>query len=211
MNHSRLPLLLITGLLVAPLASCDEDVRTYEVITPQSATTQNAAPAIAAEPKAPASPPVEAPTAQPAQAGNLRWTLPEGWKQLDGQRPMRVATFQTGDGKLEVALTRFPGDTGGLLANVNRWRQQTGLPPIADADLAAALQPTDNGSLRGHTLRLRGEQQYLLGAILSPADGSETYFLKAMSDPALIDTHEAAFITFAKSLTLANTQDNTKD
>jgi hypothetical protein len=34
------------------------------------------------------------------------------------------------DGKAEVTVSAFPGDTGGLLANLNRWRGQIGLEPV---------------------------------------------------------------------------------
>jgi hypothetical protein len=40
--------------------------------------------------------------------------------------------------KGEVAISHFPGDVGGDLANVNRWRQQVALPPIDEAGLAVS-------------------------------------------------------------------------
>ena len=65
----------------------------------------------------------------------LQWTLPEGWKQDPQQRPMRIATvFVESNGKRgELIVTRFrAGGFGGVVANINRWRQQVGLPPIND-------------------------------------------------------------------------------
>ncbi|HEY2410817.1 MAG TPA: hypothetical protein VGI40_01160 [Pirellulaceae bacterium] len=61
------------------------------------------------------------------------WTLPTGWKELPGGG-FRFATIQIPhDGKpLELAVSSAGGD---LLANVNRWRQQLKLPPIAASDL----------------------------------------------------------------------------
>ncbi|MFN0021954.1 MAG: hypothetical protein ACKVP0_27210 [Pirellulaceae bacterium] len=69
------------------------------------------------------------------------WTLPEGWKQLEGN-DLRFATIQMGssDAPLELTVTRLPMRGGDeeeyLLANVNRWRGELGLRPIAIADLA---------------------------------------------------------------------------
>lgn len=199
----------IAGL--AALTGCDNepDVRVYEVSasTPQQApAAQGATPA--ATPvmmQAPATAPAQTPAATQAgngnTAGNLHWSLPPGWQRVPGERQMRVATFETTQGeRLEISLSRFPGDTGGLLANVNRWRQQVGLKPVEEKDLAADLKPVDNGSLTGHTMRLRGETQHMLGAILMPADKSESWFVKATAAPAVVDAQEAAFEAFVKSM-----------
>src|ERR1039458_2271134 len=40
----------------------------------------------------------------------------------------------------KVAVSAFPGDVGGTLANVNRWRVQIGLPPIEDSALGSVTQ-----------------------------------------------------------------------
>jgi hypothetical protein len=64
----------------------------------------------------------------------LRWTLPSGWQQADEKQSMRYATLRFGpkDKPLEVSISAAGGS---LLANINRWRGQIGLKPIADADL----------------------------------------------------------------------------
>lgn len=191
---------VIIGLCVAltGLGGCDNepDIRVYEVNAEQSSAAPTSGPAAV---RAPATAPA-AGTNQDSVAG-LHWTLPAGWQRVAGERPMRLATFSTTVGEpLEVALSRFPGDTGGLLANVNRWRGQVGLAAITDNDLAGELKPAETATLRGHTMRLRGSAQHLLGAILSPADGSETWFVKAVGTPAAIDAHEAEFGAFVASL-----------
>ena len=67
------------------------------------------------------------------------WSVPAGWTKLDQQKPMRYATFVAGEGagKIEVVLSTFPGDVGGLIPNINRWRGQVGLGPITQDQLAA--------------------------------------------------------------------------
>ena len=76
----------------------------------------------------------EMPAAPSAQQSPLQWTLPSGW-QLDPQpRAMRVATvFVESEGERgELIVTRFrAGGFGPLLDNLNRWRQQAGLQPVA--------------------------------------------------------------------------------
>lgn len=58
------------------------------------------------------------------------WIVPETWKEMPGSE-MRYATFQVGS----IELTVIPLDALPLLANVNRWRSQLGLPPIDESKL----------------------------------------------------------------------------
>jgi hypothetical protein len=79
------------------------------------------------------------------EGGDVRWTLPAGWKEDKG-RGDRVATLTSGD--LELSVTKLGGAAGGPLANVNRWRGQLGLSPLAEAELAANSVPLPGGGLR---------------------------------------------------------------
>ena len=54
---------------------------------------------------------------------------------------MRKASFvvEEADGaKVDISATSFPGESGGLLANINRWRGQLGLHAL-DADSSNQL------------------------------------------------------------------------
>jgi hypothetical protein len=64
----------------------------------------------------------------------LHWTTPAGWKELPANG-MRAATFELpkGPGKAEVTVVALPGDVGGELANVNRWRGPLAVAPQAPA------------------------------------------------------------------------------
>lgn len=68
----------------------------------------------------------------PVVAQQVEWKIPEGWRQVPGEKPMRVATFEVvnSSSPVEIAVSAFPGDVGGMLANVNRWRGQLGLPAL---------------------------------------------------------------------------------
>src|SRR5262245_43467033 len=72
--------------------------------------------------RAPKEPVPGAVAAGPADTLGVAWTAPPGWREIQSSQPSRVATFNPGEGLPEVAINVFPGDTGGLLANVNRWR-----------------------------------------------------------------------------------------
>ena len=114
---------------------------------------------------------------------------------------MRAATFQAGEGDaaIEVAVSQFPGDVGGMLANVNRWRGQVGLEPITEADLAANTKPFQNEGFKGVTMRLKGPTQHMLAAIITEEQAKRTWFVKATAAPAQADAHEAEVNEFARS------------
>ena len=60
-----------------------------------------------------------------------KWLIPEGW-ELGKKSSMRIGSFSVQDGNdssLDISVTAFPGDLGGLLPNVERWLGQIGLNP----------------------------------------------------------------------------------
>lgn len=69
------------------------------------------------------------------------WALPEGWEEEPGSE-MRFATIRiaAAEGPLEMSVIPLPTGEGSfdayLLSNVNRWRGQFGLAPIAEDQLA---------------------------------------------------------------------------
>jgi hypothetical protein len=178
---------LAAGLL---LAGCEEPrIESYT-------TKKESAPPAQAMPQPPAAP------SSPPQAVDASWPIPEGWTVDPQQRPMRLATFRAGEGgnSLEVALSEFPGDTGGILANVNRWRGQVGLPETTLAEFEAEASIADHGPVRLYTMRFRGPSVHMLGAMLFNQQANRTRFLKATGPAAEIDAHEAAFNDFAARL-----------
>jgi hypothetical protein len=75
------------------------------------------------------------PPPMPSASELLQWDLPKGWSALRAEG-MRVATFKPAvEGKVDISVIRLPGEAGGELANVNRWRGQINLPPIDEAKL----------------------------------------------------------------------------
>ncbi len=68
-------------------------------------------------------------TGDASSTAGLSWSVPEQW-QIQGQRPMRAATYSTapadGDSdRGEIAVFYFGPDQGGTVgANVDRWFQQ---------------------------------------------------------------------------------------
>jgi hypothetical protein len=148
-------------------------------------------------------PPSGAPLATSSSGGpgELAWKLPRGWVELENSSSMRLATFRAGSGSrtAEVTITRFPGDVGGELANVNRWRRQVSLAPVASmadqdkSDIALA-------SGMGTYLDLTGTSSRML-VVFAP-HGGFTWFLKMSGDADVLDGEKTNFESFVHSVSL---------
>ncbi len=161
--------------------------------------------------------PKEAPApAIPAQAdgktSDITWVLPDGWTTQPDQSGMRKGSFLVGGAngaKADMSVTAFPGDVGGDLANVNRWRGQVGLAPIDDAALAQAVQTIAAPAGKFSLVELSGQSAAggaqkparLLGAWLQQPD--RRWFFKLMGDDALVTAQRNAFISFLNSVSFA--------
>jgi hypothetical protein len=113
---------------------------------------------------------------------------------------MQAAKFSVPDkdgAKAEVTVSVFPSDTGGALANVNRWRGQVGLPAVDEAGLAGCTSPLDP-ALPGAVLAdLKGESKSMLGAIVPR--GGEWFFYKLTGDAAAVSAAREAFVSFIRT------------
>lgn len=172
--------LVVTGMCALLSACNDDEIRAYRAPKQQA---RAAAPEALAESK-------------------VSWTVPQGWESVASDQPMRLATFKPGQDMPEVTLSAFPGDSGGLLANINRWRGQLGLPPIGEAELT---KTSESGTFEGvavTTVDITGSAgQQLLGAVVTPGDG-KTWFVKAIGEPAAIAKLKPVFGAFARSFRL---------
>jgi len=142
-----------------------------------------------------------APRAQPpAQAAppEPKWTVPEGWK-AGSAGPMQVAKFivpEQEGAKAEAAVSVFPNESGGTLANVNRWRKQLGLEETDEAGLKEFVTPLD-AAPNAILVDLANEQRRMLGAIVPRENG--WWFYKLTGDAAAVEAARESFIAFAKS------------
>ena len=86
----------------------------------------------------------------------LRYTKPEGWKEIPDPKGIRVVFFEIADGAVEAGVTSFVGPGGGLLMNVNRWRGQLHLQPVDDPQLQKDIRPIEVAGSGGHYVDLTG-------------------------------------------------------
>jgi hypothetical protein len=138
-----------------------------------------------------------------ASGPGLKWTAPAGWQEKPSTG-MRKATFVISGpagATAELAVTAFPGDVGGDLANLNRWRGQLSLPPVTEAEFAGAVTRLQVNGLGVTLADITGggdNPQRLLGAMVPHAGA--TWFFKLTGPTALVATEKPAFLSFVQSL-----------
>lgn len=162
-------------------------------------TDSPAAAAPAAAPTADTAP--SATGAAPTGQGPLTWTLPTGWVVQPNASAMRHATFTVpaaAGGKAEVVITTFPGDVGGDLANVNRWRGQTGLGPTDQDALAQAVGTLTAGTKKFSLIDLNGPQSRTIAAWTRHGDAS--WFIKLGGPDTVVGAAKADFTRFVESI-----------
>lgn len=142
--------------------------------------------------------------ASPATA--VHWTAPQGWQEQPASGFRKGSFLVRGsDGKTaDVSVISFPKQAGGVLANVNRWRNQLKLAPItSEAEVGMPMTVAkrdmffvDLVSEQG--LQPDGAKTRILGGIF-PLPG-ETWFFKMMGPDQLVEAQRDAFKQFLNSV-----------
>ena len=143
-------------------------------------------------------------TQEPAEDAQVTWAIPEAWTQLETTAEMRIATFAT-QTPVEVTVTAFPGDVGGVLANVNRWRGQIGLAQINEESLHDSIEHLENSNVI--MVDIAGETQRLIGSIINVGDG-QTWFAKAMGESEEVAQIKSDLAAFSASFHLHDSSHN---
>jgi len=138
-----------------------------------------------AEPMAPAANPMVPLPPTPQSGDAITWDLPKGWSEAPGNG-MRFATLKPPvPGKIDVSVVMLPGLAGGELGNVNRWRNQIGLPPVDDAGRAHLRQEVASqaGEISLYDFATEGtNRQRMLAGLLFV--GGRSWFVKMVGDEA---------------------------
>ena len=124
----RLPRSSVVLVAVLPVvfagSGCRDNQVEYRVVPRETA----AAPAPSGAPHGPMGPMAA------AQGPVLEWTAPDAWTAKPASE-MRLASFSftSPEGEeADISVFSFPDAAGGLVPNINRWRAQVGLDPIAN-------------------------------------------------------------------------------
>ena len=161
----------------------------------------------------PSHPPIDAgapPQSHPASTssadeGKPKWQVPPGWRETAGGEMLIAKFLVAGPEKAQAAVnvSALSGDGGGLAANVNRWRRQLSLQPLADSEVEKQVQPLELASGKAMLVDMSGadartgQKTRLVGAIVPQA--SQTWFYKLMGSEALVEREKAAFTKFVQT------------
>jgi hypothetical protein len=204
----RATVLLLLASLPLLSACRDAKVTSYRVPkekAPEAPPTMAAASTNAGTAPAPGSPaPDMASTAVPTASGaDLVWTAPAEWKPK-APGAMRKGSFTVSGpgGDADLSITAFPGDVGGDLANLNRWRGQIQLPPLAAGDLGTVTAHVDLPGLHVTVVDFvnpAGPKPVRIVGAIVPVNGA-TWFFKLMGPDATVAAAKPAFLTFLQSV-----------
>lgn len=188
---SRCTQSLGVALLACLLVGCER--RSIEVYTVENESVENRGAPGVAEP-----------------AVRLPGPPGDSWHPIDPAGGPRLASFKivgsvTADEVADMGVTVFPGAAGGLLANVNRWRNEMAQPPLGEVDLAGALSEIEVGGYTIHLVDAASPERRTLGGILPLA--SETWFFKLTGPVAIVSEQEAPFLNYLRGLEI---RDNPK-
>jgi hypothetical protein len=152
---------------------------------------------------APSSPAQSTPsTPEPSSA--TPWEVPEGWVLDPTPRQMRIATYlaDAPSGQVEIAITRFPGDVGGVLANINRWRGQMGLGPVSETNLESTISRFEAPGFSGYETRIESERGVMIAVGVHDQSIDQTWFVRATVDnPQAADEVQEQLFAMARSIT----------
>ena len=133
---------------------------------------------------------------------NLTWDLPETWIPSKGHS-MRLASFDIpfSKGVGDLSIVSLSGSSGGLLANVNRWRGQVELDPISESDIltTSSVGESKMGPYRIFKMINEKKKEKAIIAAVLPT-GEKTFFIKLTADIQGISELEFLFKNFCSSI-----------
>ena len=151
--------------------------------TPDSAATNSTTPA----------PPSNSETPQ------IKWELPAGWSAIPASA-MRYASFsaEKNGEKADISVVTFPGDGGSDVDNVNRWRQQIGLPVVGAELLKPMIASVRAGDVQIDTIDMAGPSARVLAGWTR--HGGHAWFFKMTGPPQLVEEEKPKFMAFLQSI-----------
>jgi hypothetical protein len=127
---------------------------------------------------------------------HIKWDVPSDWSPAPASA-MRYASFAApGDNgeKIDISVVAFPGDGGDDLGNINRWRQQLGLPP-ADA---SSIVPLKTNETTFSTIDIAGASARTVAA-WTRKDG-RAWFFKLTGPSNGVEKEKPNFVKFVESV-----------
>jgi hypothetical protein len=134
------------------------------------------------------------------KAAQIKYQTPDGWTEVPASS-MRYASFNaTGPngGKVDISIVTFPGDGGSDADNINRWRQQIGLPPADQKAIGSLVVPLKDGNGDFSSLDMTSGDSRVIAA-WTRRDGRAWFFKMSGPKPAL-EGEKTKFFDFIRSV-----------
>jgi len=140
----------------------------------------------------------------PAPEHPVQWVKPDGWSEQPISE-MRLGSFKV-DGpdetSADISVVAFPGEAGGLVSNINRWRGQLELPPLEEKQLPETIQQKEIQGAPAFFVDLQtaensSKPSRILGAVLQRL--KRTWFVKMTGSPTLLESQRQKFFDFLNS------------
>jgi len=133
---------------------------------------------------------------------NLTWELPDSWIPSTGHS-MRLASFDIpfSAGVGDLSIVSLGGASGGLLANVNRWRGQVNLSPISESEIltVSTVGESKMGPFRIFKMINDADTSNAIIAAVLPT-GQKTFFIKLTTTKKGVIELQTVFEKFCASI-----------
>jgi hypothetical protein len=113
---------------------------------------------------------------------------------------MRYASFgvEKNGEKADISIVTFPGDGGNDMDNINRWRQQIGLPAVGAEVLKSMIAPVHAGDMHLDSVDMSSTNARVLAAWTRQA--GRAWFFKMSGPSALVEEEKPKFVAFLESI-----------
>lgn len=144
-----------------------------------------------------------APESTTAQANadkpQIKWDVPQGWSPAPASA-MRYASFaaETNGEKADISVVTFAGDGGSDADNVNRWRQQIGLPAVEAGALDSMIVPVQGSEISVSMVDMSGATARVLAG-WTRHDG-RVWFFKLTGPKTVVEQEKSNFVKFLQSV-----------
>ena len=142
-------------------------------------------------------------------SGEPKFDVPPDWQEKPPSA-MVLKSFSVGDAEHEakISITVFPGDVGGTLANVNRWRNQLSLESVGESELSKLTTSIDVLGGKATLVDMNGtdgktgKPARMIAATVPRKE--KTWFYKLMGDEATVLQEKEAFTKFVQTVRYPN-------
>ena len=136
------------------------------------------------------------------QSKQVSWVAPKHWKELPSSDGIRTASFEItkNNQNASLTITSFPGQTGGLLQNINRWRTQLSLEPITLKKISSIVSTKSTPSIEYDLIKLNNPKQNSAMTVAIIRHQGKSWFIKLTGDLKLVNQEINTFEAFLETM-----------